>query len=76
MDSNESEDANLDSNGSEDMDLDSNESESNIVKPNGNSFEDIQSAIDSAQDGDTIELDGIYMGNGTEVFINKSLNFQ
>lgn len=76
LDSNESEDANLDSNGSEDMDLDSNESESNIVKPNGNSFEDIQSAIDSAQDGDTIELDGIYTGNGSEVFINKSLNFQ
>lgn len=42
----------------------------------GNTFDDIQIAIDNAQEGDTIELSGNYIGNGSEIRIDKSLNIQ
>ena len=42
----------------------------------GNTFDDIQNAIDNAREGDTIELSGNYTGNGTEIKIDKSLNIQ
>ena len=37
------------------------------------SFDDIQSKIDKAQDGSTIELNGTYYGNGKAININKNL---
>ena len=42
----------------------------------GNTFDDIQDAIDNANEGDTIELSGNYTGNGREININKPLNIQ
>lgn len=42
----------------------------------GNTFGDIQNAIDNAQEGDTIELSGDYVGNGSEIRIDKALNIQ
>ena len=38
----------------------------------GNTFADIQTAIDSAASGDTLELDGLYKGSGTPVIIDKN----
>ena len=38
----------------------------------GDTFADIQTAIDSAGDGDTIELDGLYKGSGTAITIDKN----
>ena len=42
----------------------------------GNTFQDIQDAIDNANEGDTLELSGTYYGNGTEIAINKQLTIQ
>ena len=38
----------------------------------GDTFADIQTAIDSAASGDTIELDGLYKGSGTAIVIDKN----
>lgn len=38
----------------------------------GDTFADIQTAIDSASEGDTIELEGIYKGSGTSIIIDKN----
>ena len=38
----------------------------------GNTFADIQTAIDSAASGDTLELNGLYKGSGTPVIIDKN----
>jgi predicted outer membrane repeat protein len=38
----------------------------------GDTFTDIQTAIDSAASGDTIELDGLYKGSGTAIIIDKN----
>lgn len=38
----------------------------------GDTFADIQTAIDSAGAGDTIELDGLYKGSGTAITIDKN----
>lgn len=40
----------------------------------GTTFRDIQDVIDSAKDGDSIELSGNYFGNGSSIIINKRLN--
>ena len=39
----------------------------------GDTFTDIQTAIDSAESGDTIELNGIYKGSGKAITIDKIL---
>ena len=42
--------------------------------PNGNTFQDIQDAINRAKSGDVIDLGGrTYIGNGTPILINKSI---
>ncbi len=38
----------------------------------GSAFADIQTAINSAASGDTIELEGIYKGSGTAIIIDKN----
>ena len=38
----------------------------------GDTFADIQTAIDSAADGDTIELKGLYNGSGTAIMVDKN----
>ena len=38
----------------------------------GDTFADIQTAIDSAASGDTIELNGLYKGSGTAIVIVKN----
>ena len=38
----------------------------------GNTFADIQTVIDSAASGDTLELNGLYKGSGTPVIIDKN----
>lgn len=44
------------------------------ISVDGNSFEDIRSAIESSNDGDTILLNGgIYTGTGMEITINKKV---
>ena len=47
----------------------------NIHVINGNTFDDIQKAIDRANPGDNIFLDGkTYTGSGTQIQINKQIN--
>jgi len=44
------------------------------ISPSGNTFSSIQSSINSAKSGDTINLNGkTYSGNGTAILVNKSL---
>lgn len=53
---------------------DSNEILSEEISVEGDSFKDIQDAVDSSNDGDTIYLNGkTYVGNGTQITISKSL---
>ena len=45
-----------------------------IINVTGNTFEDIQNAIDMAYDGDTISLkDQTYIGSGSQILVDKSL---
>ena len=39
----------------------------------GGTFNDIQTAINNASSGSIIELSGLYIGNGTQITINKKL---
>ncbi len=44
------------------------------LSPSGNTFSSIQSSINSAKSGDTIDLNGkTYIGNGTAILVNKSV---
>ena len=44
------------------------------ISPSGNTFSSIQSSINSAKSGDTINLNGkTYTGNGTAIIVNKSI---
>lgn len=43
---------------------------------NGGTFEDIQAAIDDADDGDTIDLNGMFTGNGKSITVNKNLTIK
>lgn len=53
---------------------DSNEILSEEISVQGDSFKDIQDAVDSSNDGDTIYLNGkTYVGNKTQITISKSL---
>ena len=45
-------------------------------KVTGNTFEDIQNAVNSAKDGDTIELSGTYTKNDQVISIDKSLTIR
>ncbi|WP_405267647.1 Ig-like domain-containing protein [Methanobrevibacter sp.] len=49
------------------------ESLSSTKTVTGNTFEDIQSTIDSTEDGDTIELSGLYTGSGNPIRVNKTV---
>ena len=61
------------STGNEDSCLNEMENEE-ILKTSvsGDTFADIQTAIDSAASGDTIELNGLYKGSGTAIVIVKN----
>ena len=39
----------------------------------GRTFNDIQTAINNAADGETVELSGLYTGDGTVITLNKTL---
>ena len=44
------------------------------ISPSGNTFSSIQSSINSAKSGDTINLNGkTFTGNGTVIIVNKSV---
>ncbi|WP_405305827.1 hypothetical protein [Methanobrevibacter sp.] len=45
------------------------------VKPSGNTFADIQTAVDKANGNDVIELDGTYTSSGKTIAVKKSLTF-
>ena len=47
----------------------------NSIVPNGNSFKDIQDAINRANDGDTVILNQKeYFGSGEQIYLNKQVN--
>ena len=46
----------------------------NTITVQGNTFNDIQNAIDSASVGDTISLSGTYYGNGEPITINNNIS--
>lgn len=69
---------------SDSFDVNLTESSSNIIVGESDnalvaeqSFGDVQTMIDSANDGDTIQLDGIYKRNSSEkqIVVNKSVTF-
>ena len=43
------------------------------IKPQGQTFKDIQNAINQAKENDTIVLEGTYIGSGTEIKVNKTV---
>ncbi|WP_297981093.1 hypothetical protein [uncultured Methanobrevibacter sp.] len=49
---------------------------SSSVSLNGGSFEDIQSAIDNANDNDTIVLSGTFISSGERITVNKTLSIE
>ncbi len=50
--------------------------DSTTVEVMGNTFSDIQMAVDSASEGDTLLLNDItYLGSGNEILVDKSLTF-
>lgn len=53
-------------------------SNDNIIsnEANGGTFSDIQNLINRAREGDTITLDGTYIGSGTPITINKALTIK
>ena len=63
----------LDNDKSNDESILSDETPSNTITVNGGTFEDIQNAIDSANDGDTIELSGRFESTGNNIAIEKNL---
>ena len=71
----------LDSNVTEDIDLSVKDNEinslMNSIVPNGNSFKDIQDAIDRANEGDTVILNQKeYFGSGEQIYLNKQVNIR
>ena len=53
--------------------LETNHENTTLKTPvSGDTFDDIQTAIGSAADGDTIELDGLYKGLETAIIIDKN----
>lgn len=46
---------------------------SHIKYVEGNTFKDIQDAINSASENDTLILNGTYIGNGQHIVVNKSI---
>ena len=51
--------------------------DSNIQRSSSSStFEDIQSKIDNAEENDVIELDGLYLGNGNLIKVNKTVTLK
>ena len=49
---------------------------SKIKASDSQTFKDIQSLIDVADENDTIELSGVYYGNGEKIVLNKSLTIK
>ena len=49
---------------------------SSTISVNGNSFEDIQSAIDNASENDVIELNGTFYGSGERISVTKTITIQ
>ena len=49
---------------------------SSSISVNGDSFEDIQSAIDNASENDVIELKGTFYGSGERINLNKTITIQ
>ena len=45
------------------------------IKPSGNTFNDIQNAVDNAYNNDVIELNGTYTSSGKAISVEKSLTF-
>lgn len=45
-------------------------------KPIGNTFNDIQTAVDNSKSGDIIDLEGEYVSYGNSIIINKDLTIQ
>ena len=54
----------------------SEDSVSNTKTLNGGTFEDIKTAIDNSNDGDTIELNGTFIGDDIEINVTKSINIK
>ena len=66
---------NIDSNDGTDVDENVNGMSQNgeTVKQKGQTFKDIQNAINQAKENDTIVLEGTYIGSGTEIKVNKTV---
>lgn len=69
----------LENNVTDDIDLSVKDNEvnslMNSIVPNGNSFKDIQDAINRANEGDTVILNQKeYFGSGEQIYLNKQVN--
>ena len=53
-----------------------NENTNQEIVVSGNTFEDIQNALLSSKDNDTIKLSGTYVGSGNFIYTNKNLIFE
>lgn len=62
----------------DDVDILSNDLENNEIDDinENKSFEDIQTLIDNANENDTIDLDGTYLGSRKEIIVNKTLTIE
>lgn len=62
----------------DDVDILSNDLENNEIDDinENKSIEDIQTLIDNANENDTIDLDGTYLGSRKEIIVNKTLTIE
>ena len=60
----------------DDLKINQKDSLSSTKTVSGNTFADIQNAVDSASAGDTISLSGNYTGDGNEIKISKALTIE
>lgn len=58
----------------EDLQITQEEELSAAYLVNGSTFKDIQTAVNNAKNDDTIEISGNYVGDGSEITINKKLH--
>ena len=70
-----SEDLSASDDGAISMQASDDEPLTSTVKPSGNTFADIQTAVNNANANDVIELDGTYTSSGKTIAVKKSLTF-
>lgn len=72
----ESTDSNSNSDFTENDNSEDSDQSGEIIKPSGDSFEDVQNAILSSKENGIVKLNGTYHSTGNYIYINKNLTIE